>query len=117
MQVTIYHNPRCSKSRQTLELLEKRGITPTVIRYLETPPDESTLRDLLRQLGIPAVELLRTGEDEYKSLGLAGKLDDEDALVAAMAGHPKLIQRPIVVVNGKARLGRPPEAVLDIIRP
>jgi arsenate reductase len=115
MQVTIYHNPRCSKSRQTLELLEKRGITPTVIRYLETPPDEPTLRDLLWQLGIPAADLLRTGEDAYKSLGLAGKLDDEDALVAAMASHPKLIQRPIVVANGKARLGRPPEAVLDII--
>ncbi|MDX1442238.1 MAG: arsenate reductase (glutaredoxin) [Gammaproteobacteria bacterium] len=115
MHVTIYHNPRCSKSRQTLSLLEEKGIEPIIVKYLDNPPSEDTLRQLLDQLGISAHDLIRTGESEYKELGLAEKIDDDDALVAAMASHPKLIQRPIVVANGKARLGRPPESVLEIL--
>ena len=115
MQVTIYHNPRCSKSRQTLELLQSRGIEPVIVKYLETPPDSDTLRQLLRQLDMPAADLLRRGESEFQELGLADKLADEAALVEAMTQHPKLIERPIVVADGKARLGRPPESVLEIL--
>lgn len=115
MKVTIYHNPRCSKSRQALELLQSRGIEPVIVKYLETPPDTDTLREILDQLGIPAADLLRKGESEFNELGLGDKLDDEAALVEAMTAHPRLIERPIVVANGKARLGRPPESVLEIL--
>ncbi|SLN25482.1 arsenate reductase (glutaredoxin) [Oceanibacterium hippocampi] len=115
MSVTIYHNPRCSKSRETLALLQDRGIEPEIVEYLETPLDEAGLRDLIARLGISARDLLRTGEAEYKALGLADKSLDEATLVAAMAAHPKLMQRPVVTANGKAALGRPPEAVLDIL--
>ena len=114
-KVVIYHNPRCSKSRETLKLLEERGIQPQVVEYLETPPDAGTLKDLLRKLGIGAADLLRRKEDEYAELGLADKLDDEGALVAAMVAHPILIERPIVVHGSRARLGRPPEQVLEIL--
>ena len=114
-KVVIYHNPRCSKSRQTLALLEERGIEPQIIEYLKEPPDEATLKGMLRKLGIEAKELLRRKEPPFKELGLADKLDDADALVAAMAAHPVLIERPIVVVGRKARLGRPPEQVLEIL--
>lgn len=115
MQVTIYHNPRCSKSRQTLALLEERGIEPQVVKYLETPPDVATLRTLLDQLALPARELLRTGEDAYRELGLADESLAEDDLLNAMQEHPELIQRPIVVVGNRARIGRPPEQVLEIL--
>lgn len=115
MAVTIYHNPRCSKSRQTLALLEARGIKPRVIEYLKTPPDEATLRALLRKLDLPASALVRRKEEEFKALGLDAPGTSEDAILAAMARHPKLIERPIVVAGRKARLGRPPEAVLDIL--
>lgn len=113
MPVTIYHNPRCSKSRETLDLLQARGFEPRIVKYLETPPDAATLETLLAQLGIAARELIRTGEPAYKELGLADASDAE--LVKAMAEHPELIQRPIVTANGKARIGRPPASVLEIL--
>lgn len=113
--LTLYHNPRCSKSRGALELLEARGLTPTIIRYLETPPDAAQLRDLLGKLGIGARELLRNGEEEYKALNLADTGLSDEQLIAAMAAHPKLIERPILVVGDKAVIGRPPERVLEIL--
>jgi arsenate reductase len=113
--LTLYHNPRCSKSRGALELLEARGLTPTIIRYLETPPDAAQLRDLLGKLGIGARELLRTGEEEYKALNLADTRLSDEQLIAAMADRPKLIERPILVVGDKAVIGRPPERVLEIL--
>lgn len=111
----IYHNPRCSKSRQTLALLEERGITPEVILYLETPPDAATLKGLLKKLGISARELLRKGEDEYRENNLKDPSLSDTALIEAMVKHPKLIERPIVVNGSKAKLGRPPEQVLEIL--
>lgn len=113
--ITIYHNPRCSKSRQTLALLEDRGITPQVVRYLESPPDVATLRSLVAKLDIQPRELLRTGEQEYKDNNLDDPALGDDQILEAMARHPKLIQRPIVVNGDRAALGRPPEAVLDIL--
>lgn len=113
--VTIYHNPRCSKSRQTLALLEENGIEPDVVQYLDTPPDTDTLRELLSKLGISARQLLRTGEDAYKELNLADPSLSEDALIKAMVANPKLIERPIVVKGSKAVIGRPPETVLELI--
>ena len=113
--LTLYHNPRCTKSRGTLELLEARGLTPTIILYLETPPDAAQLRDLLRKLNLGARGLLRTGEDEYKTLNLADTGLSDEQLIAAMAAHPKLIERPILVVGDKAVIGRPPENILEIL--
>lgn len=113
--ITIYHNPRCSKSRRTLELLQQRGVEPKVVFFLEQPPAEKLLKDLLRKLGLSARELLRRGEDEYKTLGLADTGLSENALIAAMHAHPKLIERPIVVRGQRARLGRPPENVLELL--
>jgi len=110
----IYHNPRCSKSRQTLELLQQRGIEPTIVLYLEQPPSKKTLEELLQKLGIAARDLLRRGEDEYKTLGLGDDSLSDEQLIAAMHEHPKLIERPIVVRGAQARLGRPPEAVLEL---
>lgn len=110
--VTIYHNPRCSKSRQTLALLGDQGIVPTVVEYLTNPPDERTVGDVLKKLGIPAAQLIR--EKEYDQLGLP-ETDDESELIARMAAHPEIIQRPVVVCGSKARIGRPPEAVLEIL--
>ncbi|HEB94140.1 MAG TPA: arsenate reductase (glutaredoxin) [Gammaproteobacteria bacterium] len=115
MNTTIYHNPRCSKSRQTLQLLEERGIQPEVIKYLETPPDEATLKTLLDMLGLDPRQLMRRKETEYKELALDNPELDCDALIRAMVEHPKLIERPIVVKDGKAALGRPPEDVLEIL--
>ena len=113
--LTLYHNPRCSKSRGALELLEARGLTPTVVRYLETPLDAAQLRELLAKLTISARQLLRTGEDEYKALNLADTSLSEAQLIDAMAAHPKLIERPILVIGYKAVIGRPPEKVLEIL--
>jgi arsenate reductase len=113
--VRIYHNNRCSKSRATLALLEERGGKVEVVNYLETPPSAAELARLLKQLRMTARQLLRTGEVEYQALGLDDPALDDDALIAAMVAHPKLIERPIVVANGKAALGRPPEAVLAIL--
>ena len=114
-EVTLYHNPRCSKSRQTLALLEERGITPEIVEYLQTPPDAATISGLLTKLGIGAIELMRRREAPFTELGLAGREDDDAALIEAMASHPILIERPIVVAGDQARIGRPPEAVLDIL--
>ncbi|MFS2123033.1 arsenate reductase (glutaredoxin) [Pseudomonas sp. Pseusp97] len=114
-QISIFHNPRCSKSRGALELLEERGIQPEIIRYLETPPSAADLKALLGKLGIGARQLLRTGEDEYKELDLANPALSDDQLIEAMASHPKLIERPIVIVGDKAVIGRPPEKVLEIL--
>ncbi|WP_409487725.1 arsenate reductase (glutaredoxin) [Pseudomonas promysalinigenes] len=113
--LTLYHNPRCSKSRGALELLEQRGLTPTIVRYLETPPDAATLKALLGKLGIAPRQLLRSGEDEYKALDLANPVLTDAQLIDAMVQHPKLIERPILVAGGKAVIGRPPEKVLEIL--
>jgi arsenate reductase len=113
--IRIYHNNRCSKSRATLALLEQRGEPLEVVDYLDNPPSAAELKTLLGQLGMTARQLLRTGEDDYKTLKLDDPALDEDALVEAMAAHPKLIERPIVVAHGKAAIGRPPEAVLAIL--
>lgn len=113
--LTLYHNPRCSKSRGALELLEARGLTPTVVRYLDTPPSTDELRTLLGKLDIPARQLLRTGEDEYKELGLADSNLSDEQLIAAMASHPKLIERPILIAGERAVIGRPPEKVLELL--
>ncbi|XZG70427.1 arsenate reductase (glutaredoxin) [Chitinibacteraceae bacterium HSL-7] len=115
MNVTLYHNPRCSKSRETLALLEARGIEPVVIEYLKTPPSVAQLRTLLAQLGLSPRALMRTKEDEYQTLGLANTGLTEDQLLEALHAHPRLIERPIVVADGRAALGRPPEAVLAIL--
>ena len=111
----IYHNPRCSKSRQALELLRERGVEPEVVEYLKSPPDEATLTRLLKQLGIAPRDLLRTKEPEYKALGLGDAGLDDAALIRAMVRHPKLIERPIVVEGRRAVLGRPPEKVLELL--
>ncbi len=111
----LYHNPRCSKSRGALELLQERGVQPRVVAYLETPPSADELRELLRLLGIPARALLRTGEAEYAELGLADESLPEAALVDAMVRHPRLIERPIFVHRGRAVIGRPPEQVLSLL--
>ncbi len=113
--ISIYHNPRCSKSRLTLALLEERGINPDVILYLETPPDEKTLAGVLGKLGISARQLLRKGEDAYRENNLADESLTEQQLISAMVAHPKLIERPIVVNGDKAAIGRPPEQVLEIL--
>ncbi|WP_268800167.1 arsenate reductase (glutaredoxin) [Pseudomonas huanghezhanensis] len=113
--LTLYHNPRCSKSRGALELLEARGLAPTIVRYLETPPDAAQLRDLLSKLGIGPRQLLRTGEDEYKALGLADPSLSDDQLIATLAANPKLIERPILIAGDKAVIGRPPEKILEIL--
>ncbi|MBO0494961.1 arsenate reductase (glutaredoxin) [Pseudomonas sp. Marseille-Q1929] len=113
--LTLYHNPRCSKSRGALELLEARGLTPTVVRYLETPLDAAQLKALLAKLSLTARQLLRTGEDEYKALNLADASLSEAQLIAAIAAHPKLMERPILETADKAIIGRPPENVLEIL--
>ncbi len=111
--ITIWHNPRCSKSRQTLELIEGRGDV-TVRRYLEESPSLLELEDVQALLGTSAIDMMRPKEALFKELGLS-KSDDNATLLAAMATNPKLIERPIVLANGKAAIGRPPEAVLDIL--
>ncbi len=113
--LTLYHNPRCTKSRGALELLQARGLSPDVVLYLETPPDAAQLRELLGKLGISARQLLRTGEDDYKQLNLADASLSDEQLIAAMAAHPKLIERPILVAGDKAVIGRPPENVLELL--
>lgn len=114
-ETIIYHNPRCSKSRQTLELLQQHGIALTVVEYLKTPPTKVQLQAILQKLGIKAQQIIRTGEVEYTELGLAKALHSEEELVALLVAHPKLIERPIVVHGDKAAIGRPPENVLAIL--
>jgi arsenate reductase len=113
-EFSISHNPRCSKSRNTLALLQENGIEPQVILYLETSPDESEIAALLDKLGISAAQLVRRGEEAYKISGLSAD-SSEAELISAMARHPKLIERPVVVRGDKAVLGRPPENVLGLI--
>src|SRR5690606_30842842 len=110
-----FHNPRCSKSRGALELLRGRGIEPESVANLETPPSPAASRELLRKLGLPPRELLRTGEPGYRELGLGDPSLPEDRLVEAMAAHPRLIERPVFVVGERAVIGRPPERVLELL--
>jgi arsenate reductase (glutaredoxin) len=115
MAVTIYHNPRCGKSRQALALLRGKGVEPEIVEYLKTPPSAGTLKSILKRLGMAPRELMRRQEPAYKR----AELDDDkltaDQLVAAMVQYPILIERPIVLANGRAALGRPPETVLEIL--
>lgn len=115
MTVRIYHNPRCSKSRQTLSLLNDQGEAPEIVEYLKTPPNAAELAELLALLGLQPRELMRKGEAEYKESGADDPDLSREQLIALMVAHPKLIERPIVVKDGKAALGRPPEKVLDIL--
>ncbi len=114
-EVTIFHNPRCSKSRQTLELLREHGAQPQIIEYLKTPPDKTTLTRLLKALGLRPRELMRRKERPYKELGLDDPTLSDDALIEAMVEHPILMERPIVLSRGRAALGRPPERVLELL--
>ena len=111
----MYHNPRCSKSRQTLQLLEERGIAPEIVEYLKTPPDAETLNRILELLALEPRELMRHKEPEYQELGLDRGQWSRDQLIEAMVNTPKLIERPIVIAGGKAAIGRPPERVLEIL--
>lgn len=113
--VRIYHNPRCSKSRETLALLRERGVEPEVIEYLKTPPSPAELETLLERLGFEPRALMRRREREYTALGLDDEQLDRDALIRAMNEHPRLIERPIVVANGRAALGRPPKNALSVL--
>jgi len=115
MAVEIYHNPRCSKSRTTLKLLEEHGVAPDVRLYLEDPPTKKRLGEIVKMLGIDAAALLRTGEAEYKELVKKHGKPDAKTALDWMAKHPKLIERPIVIKGKKARIGRPPEQVLEIL--
>ena len=115
MTVTMYHNPRCSKSRQALKLLQEHGVEPRIVEYLKTPPDAETLKSILRKLGMEPRALMRHKEAPYKDLNLADPARGADALIDSMVANPILIERPIVMANGKAVLGRPPEKVLDIL--
>ena len=115
MSVEIFHNPRCSKSRQTLALLEENGVEPVIVEYLSSPPTKERLVETLKLLDMEPRDLMRKGEAEYKENNLADPSLSDDVLLQAMVDHPKLIERPIVFANGKARIGRPPESVLDIL--
>jgi arsenate reductase (glutaredoxin) len=115
LRTTIYHNPRCSKSRQTLALLEERGIGPRVVDYLKTPPSAAELKTILKKLRLRPRDLMRKGEPLYAELGFKDRDLDDDALIALMVANPILIERPIVVSGGKAAIGRPPESVLKIL--
>lgn len=114
-KVVIYHNPRCSKSRQTLDLIRLQGIEPEIVEYLQTPPDPETLAKILTLLGMSVRELIRENETPYKAAGLDNPDLDEAEILQCMTRHPILIQRPIVLANDKAAIGRPPESVLEIL--
>ncbi len=111
----IFHNPRCSKSRQTLSLLEEHGETPEIVEYLNTPPTQEELTFIINELGVQPRDLMRKGEAEYKALNLADESLDNSALIDAMVENPRLIERPIVIKNGKVAVGRPPENVISIL--
>jgi len=112
--VKIWHNPRCSKSRNAIALLEEKGVEAEVIKYLETPPSKAEIQKILKMLGISARELMRTKEDIYKELGLKD-VEEEEALIDAMVAHPKLIERPIVMKDAKAAIGRPLENIVRLL--
>ena len=115
MTITIFHNPRCSKSRATLALLQERGIDPVIRLYLDDPPDAAELQDILARLGRSPRELMRPGEAEYKAQGLSDRSLSDAQLIAAMVATPRLIERPIVLTDSNAAVGRPPESVLEIL--
>jgi arsenate reductase len=115
MTVTIYHNPRCSKSRQTLALLEEKGLKPKIVEYLKTPPSAAELKRILKMLGLKPRDIVRKGESVYAELGLKDKDVSDDELIALMAANPILIERPIVIAGDKAAIGRPPDSVLKIL--
>lgn len=115
MTTTMFHNPRCSKSRQALEILQSRRIEPVVVHYLDTPPSHDELSDMLRKLGLHPRDIIRSNETIYEELGLGDTTLSDDQLIAAMAENPILIERPIVVRGDKAVVARPPEAILDLI--
>ena len=114
-RIVIYHNPRCSKSRATLGLLEEQGKHPQVVEYLKTPPTSAELKKILKMLGLKPRELIRSKEKEYREAGLGDEHMTDAQLIEAMVRHPKLIERPIVIKGSKAALGRPPEKVLEIL--
>lgn len=114
MKAKIYHNPRCSKSRETLSLLQTRGIEPEIVEYLKDPPDADEIRELLRKLDVPVADIVRTGETAFRESGLALESPPDD-LIELIVAHPSVLQRPIVVVGNQARIGRPPEQVLELI--
>ena len=113
--VTIFHNPRCSKSRSSLAILNEQGLEPEIRLYLENPPNEAELRSILAKLGIPARDLLRKGELDYKALNLSEPDVSETEIIKAMTEYPKLIERPIVIKEDKAMIGRPPERILELL--
>ena len=113
--VTIWHNPRCGKSRQGLALLEENGIEADIVKYLETTPSADEIKAVLKKLGISARELMRTKEAIYKELGLK-EVNDEERLIQAMAENPKLIERPVVIMGDKAVIGRPPEKIVELVK-
>ena len=112
--VTIFHNPRCSKSRQTLQIIEDKGVSPEVVEYLKQPPSYAELDQLVTMLGIEPRQLMRRNEKIYKELGLAD-IEDRGTLLQAMVEHPILIERPVVIKGDRAVLGRPPENVLELV--
>lgn len=112
--ITIWHNPKCSKSREALKLLEEKGLSYEVVKYLETTPSRQEITELLQKLGISALELMRTKEDLYKELGLS-EVTEESKLIDALAEHPKLIERPILIENNRALIGRPVEKVIEFL--
>ena len=119
MSIKIYHNPRCSKSRKTLEILESAGVSPTIIEYLKTPPGADEILKNAQLLDVPVAELLRKGEEEFRNATDLPDLSDDVALAAWLERHPRVIERPIVVdtANERATIGRPPENVLELVAP
>ncbi|NOX27313.1 MAG: arsenate reductase (glutaredoxin) [Gammaproteobacteria bacterium] len=115
MSVTIYHNPRCSKSRQTLELIREKGIEPEIVEYLDTPPSANKMKQLLTMLDMEPEQIMRKSEAIYKELGLKNSQLNKTELIKTLVENPKLIERPIVTNGDKAALGRPPQNVLDIL--
>lgn len=115
MSIKIYHNPRCSKSRQTLQLLEEKGVQPDVIEYLKKAPSRAELESILSMLNMESRDLMRKGEAIYKEQNLKDNSLSDEQLITAMLENPILIERPIVLANGKAAIGRPPETVLEIL--
>lgn len=114
-RLVIYHNPNCSKSRETLQILENSNLSPTIVEYLENPPTPQELKKIIEMLGVPAGDLLRTTEQVYEDAKLDGEALSEDEIIAAICQHPALLQRPIVVSGDRAVIGRPPARVLEII--